>query len=50
MARMGHPICYAELTDMMREADTDGDGVISFAEFTAIMAKSAVDFLGLAAL
>jgi calcium-binding protein CML len=50
MARMGHPICYAELTDMMREADTDGDGSISFEEFTAIMAKSAVDFLGLAAL
>ncbi|KAK8453066.1 hypothetical protein SEVIR_5G224500v4 [Setaria viridis] len=50
MARMGHPICYDELTDMMREADTDGDGVISFQEFTAIMAKSAVDFLGLAAL
>ncbi|KAG2589886.1 hypothetical protein PVAP13_5NG298100 [Panicum virgatum] len=50
MARLGHPICYAELTDMMREADTDGDGVISFQEFTAIMAKSAVDFLGLAAL
>ncbi|RLN24302.1 putative calcium-binding protein CML12 [Panicum miliaceum] len=50
MARLGHPICYAELTDMMREADTDGDGVISFPEFTAIMAKSAVDFLGLAAL
>ncbi|XP_002458119.2 probable calcium-binding protein CML12 [Sorghum bicolor] len=50
MALMGHPICYAELTDMMKEADTDGDGVISFQEFTAIMAKSAVDFLGLAAL
>ena len=50
MARLGHPICYAELTDMMREADTDGDGVISFPEFTAVMAKSAVDFLGLAAL
>uniref|UniRef100_A0ACD6ATF2 Uncharacterized protein n=2 Tax=Avena sativa TaxID=4498 RepID=A0ACD6ATF2_AVESA len=50
MARMGHPICYAELTEMMREADTDGDGSISFEEFTAIMAKSAVDFLGLAAL
>jgi calcium-binding protein CML len=47
---MGHHICYGELTDMMREADTDGDGVISFAEFTAIMANSAVDFLGLAAL
>jgi calcium-binding protein CML len=30
MALMGHPICYVELTDTMKEADTDGDGVISF--------------------
>ncbi|KAG2706786.1 hypothetical protein I3843_05G106900 [Carya illinoinensis] len=48
MARMGHPLTYRELSEMMREADTNGDGVISFNEFTALMAKSASDFLGLA--
>lgn len=47
MAKMGHPLTYRELTEMMREADSNGDGVISFNEFTTIMAKSAADFLGL---
>ncbi|KAE8023039.1 hypothetical protein FH972_008791 [Carpinus fangiana] len=47
MAKMGHPLTYRELSDMMREADTNGDGVISFNEFSTIMAKSATDFLGL---
>ena len=47
MAKMGNPISFMELRDMIREADTDGDGAISFAEFTAIMARSAVQFLGL---
>ncbi|XP_020572020.1 probable calcium-binding protein CML15 [Phalaenopsis equestris] len=46
MARMGQPLTFCELTSMMREADTNGDGVISFNEFTAVMAKSAHDFLG----
>ncbi|XP_042380258.1 probable calcium-binding protein CML14 [Zingiber officinale] len=49
MARMGQPLSFSELNDMMRQADTDGDGVISFSEFTAVMAKSAVEFLGLTA-
>lgn len=47
MAKMGHPLTYRELSDMMREADTNGDGVISFHEFATIMAKSASHFLGL---
>ncbi|KAF5443496.1 hypothetical protein F2P56_036047 [Juglans regia] len=47
MARMGHPLTYHELSQMMREADTNGDGVISFNEFSTIMANSASDFLGL---
>ncbi|KAJ4848218.1 hypothetical protein Tsubulata_014387, partial [Turnera subulata] len=47
MAKMGHPLTYRELSDMMREADTNGDGVISFHEFANIMAKSACDFLGI---
>ncbi|XP_054775879.1 probable calcium-binding protein CML15 [Prosopis cineraria] len=47
MAKMGHPLTYQELADMMNEADTNGDGVISFNEFANIMARSAADFLGL---
>lgn len=47
MAKMGHPLSYSELSDMMREADANGDGVISFNEFATIMAKSAANFLGL---
>lgn len=42
MAKMGHPLTYRELADMMREADTNGDGVISFHEFANVMAKSAI--------
>ena len=47
MAKMGHPLTYRELSDMMREADTNNDGVLSFQEFATIMARSAADFLGL---
>ncbi|KAI5678725.1 hypothetical protein M9H77_09675 [Catharanthus roseus] len=49
MAKMGHPLTYKELSEMMKEADTNGDGVISFNEFANILAKSATDFLGLTA-
>ncbi|VVA21390.1 PREDICTED: probable calcium-binding [Prunus dulcis] len=48
MAKMGQPLTYKELTEIIKEADTDGDGVISFNEFATIMAKSASSFLGLA--
>ncbi|CAH9147524.1 unnamed protein product [Cuscuta epithymum] len=48
MAKMGQPLTYRELTEMMREADMNGDGVISFNEFANILGKSASDFLGLA--
>ncbi|KAH7516617.1 probable calcium-binding protein CML16 [Ziziphus jujuba] len=47
MSKMGHPLTYRELSDMMQEADTNGDGVISFNEFATILAKSAADFLGI---
>ncbi|CAL0325747.1 unnamed protein product [Lupinus luteus] len=46
MAKMGQPLTYRELTHMIKEADTNGDGVISFNEFATIMARSASDFLG----
>ncbi|XP_047981114.1 probable calcium-binding protein CML16 [Salvia hispanica] len=45
MAKMGHALTYRELSDMMQEADTNGDGVLSLHEFVTIMAKSAVEFL-----
>ncbi|GMN33306.1 hypothetical protein TIFTF001_048253 [Ficus carica] len=48
MAKMRQPLStYQELTEMIREADKDGDGVISFNEFVTAMARSASDFLGL---
>ena len=50
MAKMGQPLTYRELTEMITEADTDGDGVISFNEFASVMGRSASDFLGLALL
>ncbi|XP_076900628.1 putative calcium-binding protein CML16 [Bidens hawaiensis] len=49
MAKMGQPLSYKELTEMMHEADANGDGVISFNEFTAILGKSAADFFSLTA-
>ncbi|KVI06486.1 probable calcium-binding protein CML15 [Cynara cardunculus var. scolymus] len=46
MTKMGQPLTYRELSEMVRNADTDGDGVISFKEFQGIMAKSAADSFG----
>ncbi|KAJ1428139.1 EF-Hand 1, calcium-binding site [Sesbania bispinosa] len=48
MAKMGQPLTYRELREMISEADTDGDGVISFNEFASVMGRSASDFLGFA--
>ncbi|KAK9705034.1 hypothetical protein RND81_07G028500 [Saponaria officinalis] len=47
MAKMGQPLTYKELAEIMREADTNGDGVISFQEFTTIMGRSAKELFGL---
>ncbi|MCD7457870.1 putative calcium-binding protein cml16 [Datura stramonium] len=47
MSKMGHPLTYRELSNLMQEADTNGDGVISFNEFANILGKSAAEFLGL---
>ncbi|KAG9143615.1 hypothetical protein Leryth_019207 [Lithospermum erythrorhizon] len=47
MAKMGQRLTYRELSEMMSEADLNGDGVISFNEFSNILGKSAADFLGL---
>ncbi|KAK1678144.1 hypothetical protein QYE76_038992 [Lolium multiflorum] len=46
MARLGQPLTFDELRRMMADADVDGDGVISFREFAGVMARSALDFLG----
>ncbi|XP_042004686.1 probable calcium-binding protein CML15 [Salvia splendens] len=45
MAKMGHALTYRELSEMMQEADANGDGVLSFNEFATMMGKSAVEFL-----
>ncbi|KAL9243338.1 hypothetical protein vseg_017237 [Gypsophila vaccaria] len=47
MAKMGQPLSYRELMEMISRADSNGDGVINFQEFATIMAHSAADFLGL---
>ncbi|XP_073136106.1 probable calcium-binding protein CML15 [Henckelia pumila] len=47
MAKMGQPLTYRELSDMMQEADTNGDGVISFNEFANVLGRSGVEYLGL---
>ncbi|PSS08299.1 Calcium-binding protein [Actinidia chinensis var. chinensis] len=44
MAKMGQPLTYRELIEMIKEADTGRDGVISFHEFVTIMAKFADNF------
>ncbi|KAI3734038.1 hypothetical protein L6452_13498 [Arctium lappa] len=47
MAKMGLPLTYRELNDLMKEIDTNGDGIISFHEFTAILGMPVSEFLGL---
>ncbi|KAK1361935.1 putative calcium-binding protein CML16 [Heracleum sosnowskyi] len=46
MAKMGQSLTYAEISELMKEADTNGDGVLNFNEFATLMGKSATDFLG----
>ncbi|KAI3894841.1 hypothetical protein MKX03_014947 [Papaver bracteatum] len=45
MTKLGHALTSKELTGMIKEADTDGDGGISFQEFSYYTSKDQVDFL-----
>lgn len=43
MARLGHALTVEELTGMIKEADTDGDGRISYPEFAKAITSAAFD-------
>jgi calcium-binding protein CML len=43
MARLGHTLTVNELADMIREADVDGDGRISYKEFAAAISNAALE-------
>uniref|UniRef100_A0A2P2N4M0 EF-hand domain-containing protein n=1 Tax=Rhizophora mucronata TaxID=61149 RepID=A0A2P2N4M0_RHIMU len=43
MAKLGHALTAEELTGMIKEADTDGDGRISFEEFAQAITSAAFD-------
>uniref|UniRef100_A0A803PR91 EF-hand domain-containing protein n=1 Tax=Cannabis sativa TaxID=3483 RepID=A0A803PR91_CANSA len=43
MAKLGHALTAEELTGMIKEADTDGDGRISFPEFSQAITSAAFD-------
>lgn len=43
MAKLGHALTVEELTGMIKEADTDGDGRISFQEFSQAITSAAFD-------
>ncbi|KAK4760023.1 hypothetical protein SAY87_023154 [Trapa incisa] len=43
MANLGHALTAEELTGMIREADTDGDGCINFQEFAQAITSAAFD-------
>ncbi|KAH7302159.1 hypothetical protein KP509_23G058900 [Ceratopteris richardii] len=47
MARLGHALTDKELTEMIEEADTDGDGQISFSEFVAAITSAAFESMTL---
>ncbi|KMZ75996.1 putative calcium-binding protein CML17 [Zostera marina] len=41
MEMLGHKLSKEEINDLMEEADTDGDGVINFQEFSVAMISAA---------
>lgn len=43
MARLGHALTAKELNEMIQEADTDGDGQISYSEFVAAITSAAFE-------
>ncbi|KAJ4834975.1 putative calcium-binding protein cml18 [Turnera subulata] len=43
MAKLGHALTAEELTGMIKEADLDGDGCISFPEFAQAITAAAFD-------
>ncbi|XP_010273771.1 PREDICTED: probable calcium-binding protein CML18 [Nelumbo nucifera] len=43
MAKLGHALTVEELTGMIKEADTDGDGRINFQEFAQAITSAAFD-------
>lgn len=43
MAKLGHALTAKELTGMIKEADTDGDGRINFNEFSQAIISAAFD-------
>ncbi|XP_050221356.1 probable calcium-binding protein CML18 [Mercurialis annua] len=43
MAKLGHALTVEELTGMIKEADTDGDGCIDFQEFAQAITSAAFD-------
>ncbi|XP_051199241.1 probable calcium-binding protein CML11 [Lolium perenne] len=43
MAKLGHALTAKELTGMIKEADTDGDGRIDFKEFSRAITAAAFD-------
>lgn len=43
MAKLGHALTAKELTEMIKEADIDGDGRISFSEFSQAITSAAFD-------
>ncbi|GFS29949.1 calcium-binding EF-hand family protein [Actinidia rufa] len=43
MAKLGHALTAEELTGMISEADTDGDGQINYQEFSQAITSAAFD-------